>query len=70
MVKIFNGKKTDIKNEYEEYCKVNDCNIFQEDINEKGAKRFVAANYKDIYNKILSGEIHFYEYFFIISKKI
>jgi len=69
MVKIFNGKKNDRKDEYEEYCKENECNIFQEDVNEKGAKRFVAAKYKDIYNKILTGEIHFYEYFLSYQKK-
>ena len=69
MVKIFNGKKNDRKEEYEEYCRINECNIFQEDINEKGAKRFVAAKYKDIYNKIQSGEIHFYEYFLSSQNK-
>lgn len=70
MVKIFNGKKNDIKEEYEEYCKINQCNIFQEDISKNSAnKRFLAATYEEIFNKIQAGEIHFYEYFLSSQKK-
>jgi P4 family phage/plasmid primase-like protien len=50
------------KNNWVDYCKTHSCSIFQRDLNNNGAKILVADTYENIFNKIVSGDNYFYEY--------
>jgi P4 family phage/plasmid primase-like protien len=51
------------KNVWEDYCKSNNCSIFQKDLNSHSkAKIAVADTYENIYDKIKAGNNYYYEY--------